>query len=80
MTNNFASLPFANLKLPKTLAGLQVYLANSPQRSRNDKRDETDQRKEEKLEEARRCAFASVGLDSDKKRANGLIGGGYTLK
>jgi hypothetical protein len=47
MTNNTFSLPFFNLKLPSTIAGLRVYLANSPQVTRRDKRDETPDKKKE---------------------------------
>ena len=74
MENKFASPSFSNLKFVKVLAGLNVYIENSPQRTRNDKRDETPERKDAQLEDARRCAYASVGLDTDAKRANGMIG------
>jgi hypothetical protein len=77
MTNNTFSLPFFNLKLPSTIAGLRVYLANSPQVTRRDKRDETPEKKKEDLEQVRRCAQASVGLPTDLKKANSLIGAGY---
>jgi hypothetical protein len=73
MTNNFASLPFASLNLKNILAGLNVTIATSPQRTRNDKKDETPARKEEQLEAARRCAFFSAGLDTDKLRANAIL-------
>mgnify|MGYP000847549953 FL=1 len=77
MTNNTFSLPFFSLKLPNTIAGLRVYLANSPQVTRRDKRDETPEKKKEDLEQVRRCAQASVGLPTDLKKANSLIGAGY---
>ncbi len=80
MTNNFASLPFFKLKLPQTIAGLRVFLADSPQRTRNDKRDETPARKDEELEQARRCAFFSAGLDTDKTRANAILWAGYNTR
>lgn len=77
MTNNSFSLPFFNLKLPKTIAWLRVYLTNSPQTTRRDKRDETPDKKKEYLDRVRRCAQVSAGLSTDAKRANTLLWGGY---
>lgn len=71
MTNNFASLPFAKMKL--TIAALRAFPRDGTQRTRNDKRDETPARKDEELEQARRCAFFSAGLDTDKTRANAIL-------
>ena len=74
MQNKFATPNPLALKFKNVLSGLQVYVTSSPQRTRNDKRDETPERKDAQLEDARRCAYASVGLDTDAKRANGMIG------
>ena len=74
MQNEFATPNPLTLKFKNVLSGLQVYVTSSPQRTRNDKRDETPERKDAQLEDARRCAYASVGLDTDAKRANGMIG------
>ena len=77
MQNKFATPNPLALKFKNVLSGLQVYVTSSPQRTRNDKRDETPERKDAQLEDARRCAYASVGLDTDAKRANGMIGWGF---
>ena len=60
MQNEFATPNPLTLKFKDVLSGLQVYVTSSPQRTRNDKRDETPERKDAQLEDARRCAYASV--------------------
>lgn len=79
MTNNEWWLPYPNLKLSTVVGWARVYLANSAQISRRDKKDETPERKKEELASMIRCGLASSGLPTDPVQANGVGGAWYVL-
>lgn len=73
MTNNFWSLPFADMKLSDLIGGGRIYLASRPQPTRTTPIPKSD---ENTFEEAKHCAYAAAWLSTDPIKANGVGGSG----
>lgn len=74
MTNNFWSLPFANMKLSNLVAGGKIYLAGRPQPTRV---TPVAWSEEKEFSDAEICAYLTAGLSTDPIQANGFWWGGY---
>lgn len=74
MTNNFWSLPFANMKLTDLIGGGRIYIASRPQPTRT---TPVIGSSEKAFDDARLCAFLAAGLTWDPIQANGMGGGGF---
>ena len=78
MTNNTASSPKKWLNLPNTIAGLKVFLDETPQKTRRDKREATPERDAQELKDIQRCSYASAGLSTDEARSRSIGGAWYS--
>ena len=74
MTNNFWSLPFANMKLSSLIGGGRIYIASRPQPTRT---TPVIGSTEKAFDDARLCAFLAAGLAWDPIQANGMGWGGF---
>ena len=74
MTNNFWSLPFANMKLTDLIGGGRIYIASRPQPTRT---TPVIWSAENAFEEARHCAYVSAWLSTNPIQANGMGWGGF---
>ena len=55
------------------MAGL-VFLDETPQKTRRDKREATPERDAQELKDIQRCSYASAGLSTDEARSRSIGG------
>lgn len=78
MTNNTYQLPFLNVKFKSKIAGLQVFMYESPQQKKIIEAEATQTVIDSKFDRDVRCAMNEAWLPGwDMKLANGFIGAGY---
>lgn len=77
MTQNSFQLPFLNVKFKTQVSGGAVFLHNSPQQTSTPK--QTEKTIDEQFDTALKCALLEAWLNTDEKKNNGVIGGGFSL-